>query len=312
MSSADRFSTFLVKDVTYKTVSSTPIEATILIPKDAKPGKHPVLVRWHGGSIMFGYRLSEMLLHTWVLEYVQKHSVILVCPDFQLLPASTCIDTLEDIKDFWAWSRSSLSAVVEQLKPGVQVDFDKIASIGESSGGNLALQSALLHPEVGVKAVIIAYATLDIASPYYSTPHNRTVLGYPAHADPQPIIDEYLANMAPVCSADASLNKVAVAMAISQTGRYYEFYGKDDVAQPFFNLEKYKGELPYLWAFHGKQDSAVPVEGTEKFERLLKKLRPDGNWKVTYPNGDHMFDKTATLEDGWLKEGLNDVEKYWL
>ena len=51
------FDPFNVIDVNYKEVNGTLIPASILIPKNAKSGKHAVTVRWHGGGLATGHRL---------------------------------------------------------------------------------------------------------------------------------------------------------------------------------------------------------------------------------------------------------------
>ncbi len=52
-----KFSAFTVVDVDYKTIDGVGIPASILTPKNAKPGKHPLIVRWHGGCLVTGHRL---------------------------------------------------------------------------------------------------------------------------------------------------------------------------------------------------------------------------------------------------------------
>lgn len=54
---APKFAKFTVTDLPYKRVNGTPILASVLVPKDIKPGKHPLTVRWHGGFLVTGHRL---------------------------------------------------------------------------------------------------------------------------------------------------------------------------------------------------------------------------------------------------------------
>ena len=51
------FHAFNIKEVSHKEVNGTPILASILVPKNARPGKHAVTVRWHGGGLATGQRL---------------------------------------------------------------------------------------------------------------------------------------------------------------------------------------------------------------------------------------------------------------
>lgn len=64
MAVSSKFAAFNIIDVAYKTLyknSTTlkgpPVPASILLPKSAKPGKHPVMVRWHGGCFITGHRM---------------------------------------------------------------------------------------------------------------------------------------------------------------------------------------------------------------------------------------------------------------
>lgn len=310
----DRFGAFTVHNIAYKTVNSTPIETTILIPKSTKPGKHPLLVRWHGGFLIAGSRLQPHLLHAWMLSFALKHSAIFVLPDYRLIPESTGLDILEDVADFWKWTREVLPGLLAGLAPGTEVDLRDVAVIGESSGGYLATQSALLHPEVGLKAVIAAYPVLDITSPFFTEVYPKTLLGIAPGQLPEGLVDQHLAKTAPgtvIADATPFPERRMLAIAIIQTGRYLDILGREAKLQAFRNLETFKGDLPFIFTYHGRQDSAVPVEGTKHWEQWLRKVRTDGKWKVTYEDGEHGLDADATLETRWLREGLEDVEKYW-
>jgi cephalosporin-C deacetylase-like acetyl esterase len=57
MAVAAKFSAFNVVDVNYKEVNGVGIPASILVPKEARTGVHPVLVRWHGGCFITGHRM---------------------------------------------------------------------------------------------------------------------------------------------------------------------------------------------------------------------------------------------------------------
>lgn len=56
-SEASKLERFHIKDIVYKEVNGHPIPASVLIPKNVQPGKHPVMVRWHGGGFVTGHRL---------------------------------------------------------------------------------------------------------------------------------------------------------------------------------------------------------------------------------------------------------------
>lgn len=306
---------FNVFDVVYKTVSSTPIYTSILISKSIKPGKHPLLVRFHGGSLIAAARLFLPFLHQWVLDFALSHSAILICPDYRLLPESSGLDILDDVTDFWTWTRETLRQELKKLAPGVEADVERIAVAGESAGGYLGIQSAFLNPEVGIKAVIGQYPYLDVASPFFSQAYEKNLFGFPQA--PKDTVDKHIASIKPgtvlaTDPEDPPMTRFGLSLAIVQQGRFLEFLGSDPKLLPLENLKASRAELPYLFVFHGKQDSLVPVEGTEAFEKLLKEVKPDAKARFVYVDGEHGFDAASSLETPWLREGLGEVEGPWL
>lgn len=57
MAVSAKFAAFSITDITYKVVNNTPVPASVLLGKKAKPGVHPILVRWHGGCLITGHRM---------------------------------------------------------------------------------------------------------------------------------------------------------------------------------------------------------------------------------------------------------------
>jgi cephalosporin-C deacetylase-like acetyl esterase len=49
---ATRFDAFHVYRTSYKKIGDHEIEVGILVPKDLKPGKHPLMVKFHGGGLV--------------------------------------------------------------------------------------------------------------------------------------------------------------------------------------------------------------------------------------------------------------------
>lgn len=49
---ANRFDSLHVYRTPYKHIGPHAIELGILVPKDLKPGKHPLVVKFHGGGLV--------------------------------------------------------------------------------------------------------------------------------------------------------------------------------------------------------------------------------------------------------------------
>ena len=74
MAVSSKFRAFNLVDVDYKEVNGTGVPASILIPKDIKSGKHPVLVRWHGGCFITGHRFYPEWYRTFFRTFVESDS----------------------------------------------------------------------------------------------------------------------------------------------------------------------------------------------------------------------------------------------
>lgn len=191
-------------------------------------------------------------------------------------------------------------------------------------GGYLAMQLALSYPS-HICAVIGAYPILDLKSRFYTEAYPKPIIGVPNLSND--IIEKHLAALRDsrfspsiVTAADPP-ERLRLAFSIFQNGRLFEFLrpGDGDGDPRFFPMDRVKHlavvgrlELPPLFLFHGKQDSAVPAEGTTKFASLLQGLGHKGDVKVYVQDGDHGFDYNATVETGWLKDGLRMISNAWM
>jgi cephalosporin-C deacetylase-like acetyl esterase len=49
---ATRFDSFNFYRTSYKKIGDHEIEVNVLVPKNIVPGKHPLMVKWHGGGLV--------------------------------------------------------------------------------------------------------------------------------------------------------------------------------------------------------------------------------------------------------------------
>jgi cephalosporin-C deacetylase-like acetyl esterase len=52
---ATRFDSFHVYRTSFKKIGDHEIEVGFLVPKDLKPGKHPLIVKFHGGALVSSF-----------------------------------------------------------------------------------------------------------------------------------------------------------------------------------------------------------------------------------------------------------------
>jgi len=165
----------------YKTVSSDPINAAILLPKNLQPGLHPVIVNIHGGFFATGHSLFAPWFRPWLLKLALDHNAIIVSADYRLLPTPNGIaDQLADLEDFWQWFRGELPALLESR--GVKMDIGRLLLVGGSAGGYYAAQLALSRPDE-IAALALTYPAVDLKDDIFvdgPAEGNPTVLHFPA------------------------------------------------------------------------------------------------------------------------------------
>jgi acetyl esterase/lipase len=169
------------------------------------------------------------------------------------------------------------------------------------------------------KAIVAQYPVLDVTSPFFSErfDYDKKLRGVsPPDAK---VLEEHLQHNKAVVTGDESLSRMALTRVIINEGKYFGYLSRGANSdflltrvQPIKCLELPKKEqIPFMFVYHGNQDSAVPVEGTIAFEKRMKELFPEVASLFVYQDGEHGFDRDATLDDEWLKHGLAEVGKHW-
>lgn len=136
---------------------------------------------------MTAHSLFAPFFSPWALDLARENSAIVVSPDYRLLPTQNGIaDQLEDLEDFWQWSKLKLPEILERNAPDHSLDFTRLLLVGGSAGGYCAIQLALSHPDE-ISAVAMAYPLLDLKDDIFvngPAPGEPTVLRFPADQIP--------------------------------------------------------------------------------------------------------------------------------
>ena len=158
-----------------------------MIPKNATPGSHPVLIDIHGGFLAMAHSLFYQFFPPWVSKLALENSAILIRPDYRLLPSAHGVaDILEDMEDFWAWTRSELPKILKNRASGHVMDLSKLFLTGSSGGGYLSIQLGLSHPEQ-ISVLGMIYPLLDLKDDLYvkgPASHEANVLNTPSELIP--------------------------------------------------------------------------------------------------------------------------------
>lgn len=311
-----KFSPFNVSEAIYKTVNGQNIPAYVLIPKEIKPGNHPVIIRWHGGFLITGSALYPDWFANWTVDWALSHSAIMIAPNHRLLPESTGPEILSDINDFYSWLSTELPGYLSTINSSITADLSKVVVMGESAGGYIAILSGLnaaKYSRLDIKSVLAQFPALDFRSPFFAEPGVKTILGAPQV--PSAVLETHIAGMekGKIVTSVFPPGRMDLCLVAVQQGKFLELLGDMPELYPFDVLDKVeKKDVPYMSIFHGKQDSAVPVEGSEKFLEKAEKVLGAGKVDLYIGEGEHGFDKEVTTATPWLKEVLRKVDGAWL
>jgi pectinesterase len=147
------------EDKVYKTVSGEgevrELHADVYVP--VKKGKYPALIMIHGG----GWRSGSKVLERPMAQRIASEGFVTVPVEYRLSPEARYPAAIHDIK-----------AAIRYVKDNAavfNVDTTKVAVMGESAGGHLAMLTAMTNGLLyfdgdvnGCKSTSVVHAAIDI------------------------------------------------------------------------------------------------------------------------------------------------------
>jgi len=121
-------------------------------------GKRPTLVMIHGGGWRSGSADSDELFS----RYMAAQGYTAISITYRLAPRHRFPAQLEDV-------RAALSAIQAHADEW-QVDLERVALVGRSAGGTLALLAAYQTTPFPIRAVVSYYAPVDLTRAYLEPP----------------------------------------------------------------------------------------------------------------------------------------------
>ncbi|MFN2453612.1 MAG: alpha/beta hydrolase fold domain-containing protein [Pyrinomonadaceae bacterium] len=187
--------------ITYATVAGQTLKLDAWLPKDKATSSRPAVVVVHGGSWSGGERSDFPQWDKWLAA----HGYAVFDVDYRLAPQPNWRTATGDVKCAIGWIKSNAAQY--------GIDPERIALMGRSAGGQLALLAAYAPDddarlpsscavtkttETSVRAVIAVYAPTDLVWAY-DHPANQRVIDGPATlrsflgGDPQQAAEAYAA-----------------------------------------------------------------------------------------------------------------------
>jgi len=270
--------------VVIREVDGIQVAATVFLPA-AKP-PYPVVLWIHGGALIFGDR---GMLPAEQRDVYLREGFAVVAIDYRLAPETKLDAILEDVDAAQAWLKTEA--------PKHRLDPDRLAVVGHSAGGYLALMTGVrFHPRP--QAIVGFYGYGDISGPWYSQP------------DPH-----YLETPA-----------ISEQDAWSRVGKIPLTEGPEDIRFDFYRYTRQHGLWPKLVTgfdpktqsrefdrlcpvrmvtadypptllIHGERDSDVPVDQSRMMAQALSAKGVEYQLRIL-PGRDHVFDlETSGLRD---------------
>ncbi|KAI4189026.1 MAG: hypothetical protein LQ348_003849 [Seirophora lacunosa] len=168
-----------IETIVYKRVDETDIHADIYWPKEPDTTRAmPVVLMIHGGGYM---TLSKSAVRPAQTRYLLSNGILPISIDHRLCPEINIIDgPIFDVRDAITWAHSTLPGLAR--RHGVTVKTNKLAVMGWSTGGHLAMTTAWTTAEAGIErpsVILNFYGPSD-----FETLSSATDLGqqYPARS----------------------------------------------------------------------------------------------------------------------------------
>ncbi|KAL8826088.1 MAG: hypothetical protein Q9170_007540 [Blastenia crenularia] len=150
-----------MQTVVYKTIDHMDIHADIYFPETPSPNPMPITLMIHGGGFT---TLSKSFVRPAQTRYLLSKNILPISLDYRLCPETNIVaGAMTDIRDAVAWARSALPGIAAHQN--VVVKTKKIAVIGWSTGGHLAMTTAWTTFDAGIEppSVILSfYAPTDM------------------------------------------------------------------------------------------------------------------------------------------------------
>nr|XP_031858856.1 uncharacterized protein CI109_005675 [Kwoniella shandongensis]KAA5525928.1 hypothetical protein CI109_005675 [Kwoniella shandongensis] len=319
-------------DHTYATKHGVALTLRIWPSPTASPST-PYLLWTHGGAYCTG---SHYAPPSWVIPSFRAKGWHVIGIGFRLAPQVWIEDMVEDIKDAFGWLRENLSSILDS-----QVDIDRYAIGGDSSGGTLStLVGGMLDPKP--KAVLDVYGPVNFLASNFSRPPNpnpspgtfdytedelataladrdpsHAILAAPFEWESKNISEsEIQARWAVTSDVFSLAPRVKLQTAVKDyIGRRGPAVGTvlrlNDLKTEEEKLERRKewsphhradGNYPPTAFLHGLGDAAVPPEQSKEFAKKLKGLGVEV-FESYEEDVPHGFDQlyTGPEVDGWDK-----------
>jgi len=263
-----------VKTLCYKQVEGIRIMADVY----SINGKAlPAVIFIHGGALIWGSRQD---VQPAIVELLNLHGYAVISIDYRLAPTTKLPEILKDVEDAISWVKGGCGGIVA-------IDPGKIAVIGSSAGGYLALSSGIFTSKPS--AIVSFYGYGSIAEEWYLKPS--------LHYQGQGIVEETDALTCLGSSgiiSEASFDRFPYYVYTRQKGTWPQTVTGREVCAlgEFCPEKKVNADYPETLLIHGTKDSDVPFECSISMALALGKAGKSVDLHLV-AGREHVFDQNT-------------------
>ncbi|WP_284139186.1 MULTISPECIES: alpha/beta hydrolase [unclassified Virgibacillus] len=274
----------------YKTTQDCELKGN-LFPANEKTA--PLIVFIHGGGLIFGTRDD---MNKEQIKRYNDAGFHVFSIDYRLAPETKLPEIKKDIEDALQWLQDPNHLALDY-------DPQKIAVIGSSAGGYLALLSGTL--QVKPKAIVSFYGYGNILADWYKRPsaHFNTMTTVPEALAKQLIQSKEIAE-GPIAS------RFAIYLYCRQQGKWLDYVTGTPSPYSASEWEAYCPALqadhsfPTTLLFHGDADDDVPYEESVAMQQALEKAGVQSKL-ITVPKAKHSYDEN--MDDPQARESIEQT-----
>jgi len=280
---------------TYKTTGDLRIRADVYRKPDDVV--RPAILWIHGGALIMGNR---GWLHPVQAEKYLNAGYTVISIDYRLAPQVRLQRIIEDLEDAYRWVRTEGPKLF-------RIDPNRIAVVGHSAGGYLALMAGfVLKPRP--KAIVSFYGYGDIRGEWYSRPDP-----FYSRQPAVPKEEAYQSVGTRVISEDQGESRERFYLYTRQKGIWaMEVVGQDPDMEPrsfdpFCPLRNVTQDYPPTLLLHGDKDTDVPYEQSVLMDKELERQGIQHEL-ISMPGRGHGFD--GAMEDPVIAATFDRVLKF--
>ncbi len=141
-----------------KVAAPAGVQLTVDVARPVEPGSHPIVVQVYGGAWQRGAPASNAEYAHWLAS----RGYVVFAIDYRHAPAFHFPAQLEDVRTDLAWIRDHAAEYGG--------DTSRVAFLGRSAGGHLAMLAAYTESPITPKAVVSLYGGIDLVGGWEHPP----------------------------------------------------------------------------------------------------------------------------------------------